>query len=449
MNNEHDFMGMRIVPHSDESEKAVLGSVLINPKSFEKVTHLIDEDFYVPRNKRLFREIKEMYDKGNPIDTLTLIEKLKTDDKLEQIGGTPYFAELVNSVPSAANIEYYGKIVKEHSVRRTIVDAGERIQKIGMNEELKNIENVVNEADKEMFSILNNSKTYEYAPISDGLVTALKRFEMLKENKGLLRGIPTGYKGLDNLLSGLQRSDLIILAARPAQGKTALALDIMRQSAVRHKTKVGMFSLEMSDQQLIDRLLSQEARIDSWKLRTGQVKDTEAQERLKTASETLKNAHIYIDNTTTNTIASIRQTARKMKKDIGVNLIIIDYLQLIVPSQSSSSQSMNHQVSEVSKALKQLAIELDIPILALSQLSRKIEDRGVKGVPRLSDLRDSGSIEQDADVVMFIHQKNKAGDDPELESVDILVEKHRNGPIGRVPLTFQRNIVSFHEYIKN
>jgi len=303
-------------------------------------------------------------------------------------------------------------------------------------------------AQSKIYEIASTGTLQKFSSIGEELKEAWERLEKLQENKDAMRGVPTGFKPLDNLLSGFQKSDLVILAARPSMGKTAFALDIARKAAVQYNIPVGIFSLEMSSQQLTDRMLSAEARVSSWKLRTGKLSTDDEYERLRNAMDRLSEAPIYIDDKAERTVLQMRSIARRLKAENGLELVIVDYLQLITPSATRSSDSMVQQVTEISRSLKAMARELDVPVIALSQLSRAVEQR--RGRPRLSDLRDSGSIEQDADVVMFIHREDKMQEDAEKNNIaEILVEKHRNGPVGSIELYFSEDHTSFEEIEKN
>ena len=434
------------VPHNIDSEKAVLGSVLVNPDSIIKIIdRLREDDFYAPKHKRIFKAMIDISDKGDPIDIITLSEQLRKNKSLESIGGGEYLTELFNFVPSAANIESYAIEVKKRSIRRTIISVGEEIVQIGYNETLDSAEEILNRADSKLYKVTAKEiDTKQYKKIGETLGSAYERLIKLNDTDEL-RGVHTGFASLDNILAGFQKSDLIILAARPSAGKTALALDIARKSAVKYNTKVGIFSIEMDSQELVDRMISAESSVDAWRLRTGKITNEE-QGRIADVCEKLTKIPIFIDDRAGNNTLSIRTTARRMKKEHDIDLIIIDYLQLITP-HSNSSDSIVQQVTEVSRALKQIARELQVPVIALSQLSRAVETRGGNARPKLSDLRDSGSIEQDADVVMFIHKEKK--DDDTSDKVEILIEKHRNGPIGKVNLAFDKKKIRFLDIDKN
>jgi replicative DNA helicase len=324
---------------------------------------------------------------------------------------------------------------------RNLIDAGEYVAELGYNE-AEELEEVLDKAEKKIYEVTATPTLSKFTPLRESLAEAWARLEHLQEHKDEMRGIRTGFKELDNMLAGLQKSDLIILAARPSMGKTALALDIARQTAVSHNNHVGIFSLEMSAQQLVDRMVAAQARVNSWNLRTGRITDQEDFTRIHDAYDRLSQAPIFIDDQPGNNILKMRAVARRLKREQGLSLLIVDYLQLMVPTATRSSDSMVQQVTEISRSLKNLARELDVPVLALSQLSRAVEQRG--GKPRLSDLRDSGSIEQDADVVMFIHREDKRNPDSDRPNIaEILIEKHRNGPVGKVELYFDDKRTTF------
>jgi replicative DNA helicase len=325
---------------------------------------------------------------------------------------------------------------------RALIDASADIGELGFDES-KGIEELLDTAEKRIYEVTSSPTLRKFTAIREALGEAWERFDNLHKGEHEIRGIPTGFAGLDNILAGFQRSDLIILAARPSMGKTALALDIARQTAVKYGTPVGIFSLEMSSQQLVDRMLAAEARVNAWKLRTGKIDTDEEFERIRDAMERLSKAPIYIDDQPASNSLIMRSVARRLKREHGIGLLIVDYLQLMSSTQNRSQDSIVQQVTEISRSLKILARELDVPVLALSQLSRAIEQR--RGRPRLSDLRDSGSIEQDADVVMFIHNEDRYKEDNEEKSsvAEILIEKHRNGPTGKVDLYFDSKRATF------
>jgi len=433
---------IRIPPQSIEAEQALLGSIMLRPEAIHEITDVVrEEDFYSEKHKTVWRSCLELMSKGEPIDLLSLSNKLKDQDSLDRIGGASYLSELVQLVPSASNVRHYGSIVQKKSMMRRLIEAGEHITHTGFSEQGE-LEEIIDVAEKKLFDVTNSIGTHKFVELKDTLGEAWDRIDRLHNTKDELRGVPTGFQALDNKLSGFQKSDLIILAARPSMGKTSLALDIARMAAVNHNIPVGIFSLEMSSQQLVDRMLAAEARVDAWKLRTGKGLSVEHDfSRIRDAMEKLSKAPIYIDDQPGNNILKMRAVARRLKSEKSLGLIIVDYLQLMTP-MSSAKDNVVQQVTEISRSLKNLARDLDVPVIALSQLSRAVESRG--GKPRLSDLRDSGSIEQDADVVMFIHrEKDESGEQARSREATILIEKHRNGPTGEVQLVFDADKSTF------
>lgn len=439
---------LRIPPQNLDAESALLGSVMQRPDAMYEILDVISpESFYAEKHRIIFTAIVDLYKKGNPIDLLSVSSRLKEKGDLERIGGSTYLAELVNNVPSASNAKHYAEIVQKKFMMRSLISAAEKISNLGY-EEAQELEEILDRAEKHVFEVTNYSGIHKFVELKDELTEAWERLDHLHNSGEGLRGIPTGFVELDNKLSGFQKSDLIILAARPSMGKTSLALDIARMSAVNHNTPVGIFSLEMSSQQLVDRMLAAQSNVDAWKLRTGRLTREEEFEAIRNSLDRLSKAPIYIDDQPGNNILKMRSVARRLKSEKGLGLLVVDYLQLMVPINSRASESMVHQVTEISRSLKNLARELDIPVLALSQLSRAVEQRG--GKPRLSDLRDSGSIEQDADVVMFIHREDKYKDESERTNIaEILIEKHRNGETGKVELFFNDKKATFQSLSKS
>lgn len=433
---------MRVPPQSLDSEKAVLGSIMLRPGSLIELADKISpEAFYADKHKKIYEVMLELSIKNEPIDLISLSHKLKEKKMLDAIGGSRYLTELTHSVPSSTNAEYYADIVEQKYIYRRLIEAADKLAELGYDSGTQALEEVLDIAEKEIFSISDSPKRGKYLTLGNQLEEAWTRLEKLHENKGLLRGVPTGFKELDNMLSGFQNSDLVILAARPSVGKTTLALDFARLAATKHNIGVGIFSLEMSSQQLVDRMLAAESRVSAWQLRTGGL-STGGQDfaHLRDALDRLSKAPIYIDDQPSSSIVHIRSVARRMKAEHGIGMIVIDYLQLM--STTKQHDSMVNQVTEISRSLKALARELDVPVIALSQLSRAVEARG--GEPRLSDLRDSGSIEQDADVVMFIHREDRFNKDSDRTNIaKIMIEKHRNGPTGHVELYMDEKTTSF------
>lgn len=433
---------VRIPPQSLDSERALLGSLLLKPDAIHDVSDLIKPDsFYAEKHRHIFDGMRELVERGDPIDILSLGEHLNGRGLLERCGGRAYIAELAGSSPTPGNYAHYAELVAKKHIMRALIETASEITESAY-EEGSDTAVVLDSAEKAIYAIGNASATHKFIPIKDKVDDAWDRMEALSKNDGGIRGVPTGFPDLDNLTSGLHKSDLIILAARPSMGKTSFALDIARNVAVRHNTPVGIFSLEMSSEQLVDRMLSAESFIDSWKMRTGNVRGEDDFAKIRDALETLSKAPIYIDDKPAQNILSMRAVARRLKRERGIGLIVVDYLQLMAPTNVKASDSMVQQVTEISRSLKQLAREIEVPVIALSQLSRAVEQRG--GKPRLSDLRDSGSIEQDADIVMFIHREDKMNKDSERTNIaEILIEKHRNGPTGKVDLYFDEKRTSF------
>lgn len=433
---------LKIPPQNREAEMAVLGSVLIDRNAITRILDMLTpDDFYLPEHGLLYRSMIDLFEKNAPIDVLSTQGYLEEHGILEKIGGKTYLTTLVNAVTSPASITHYATIVNKKRVLRDLISASYEVGEMGHQED-KDIEWLLDEAERKIFSISQHSLRQKFMPVRDALAEAWERIDSLHKGTGVLRGVPTGFEKLDNLLSGLQKSDLVVLAARPSLGKTSLALDIARNAAVTHKIPVGIFSLEMSTQQVVDRFIAAEAHVDLWKLRTGRLSE-EANDfvRINDALSRLAEAPIYIDDAASSTVLQMRAMARRLKSESDLGLVIVDYLQLMQPRQASDN--MVQQITEISRSLKQLARELDVPVLALSQLSRAVEQRHPP-IPRLSDLRESGAIEQDADVVMFIYREDKVKRDSARTNIaEILVEKHRNGPTGIVELYFNPEKVSF------
>ncbi len=430
---------LRTPPQNIDAERALLGSIMLRPVSLlEIVGSISEEDFYVQKHVVIFRAMMELSRIGDPIDLVSVAEKMKAMNLLDQCGGITYLNDIANTVPNATNIEYYAKTVNGKSILRKLIVAGDFVSSLGFEEE-NEVEDVLDSAEKKIFEITNNPNAgKKFISIKDIIPKSWEKIEKLSEG-GALRGVPTGYAKLDNILSGFQKSDLIILAARPSTGKTSLALDIARKVAVDHNMPVGFFSLEMSADQLTDRMLSAESQVDSWRMRTGKGLTDDDFARISVAMETLSKAPIYIDDKPGNSIMQMRSTARRLKAEHGLEIIFVDYMQLMTTSKNFDS--MVNQVTEISRSLKSLARELDVPVVALSQLSRAVEARG--GKPRLSDLRDSGSIEQDADVVMFLHKERNEDGYGKTNITDVLIEKHRNGATGYCQLFFDADRTTF------
>jgi len=432
----------RVPPQNIESEKALLGAIMMRPGAIYEIIDIVTpHTFYSEKHKIIFETMLELTGKNEPIDFLTMSSRLKEKGLLEAIGGSVYLTELVNYVPSSANIRQYATLVHNKYLMRGLLDAADYITTLG-HDEASGIEELLDRAEKRVYEVANFQKHQKFIELKDILGEAWERLDKLHKSKDDLRGVPTGFRELDNKLAGLQKSDLIILAARPSMGKTSLALDIARQAAVNHNVPVCIFSLEMSSHQLVDRMLSAESRVDSWNIRTGKRLIDSDFVRIRDSLDKLAKAPIFVDDQPGNSILKMRSVARRLKSEKNLGLIIVDYLQLMVPTDSRASDSMVQQVTEISRSLKHMARELNIPVLALSQLSRAVEQRG--GKPRLSDLRDSGSIEQDADVVMFIHRDDKYNENSDKPNIaEIMIEKHRNGPTGKAELYFDEKYTTF------
>ncbi len=418
---------------------------MIKPASLHDIVDIITpEIFYVDKHAMIYRAMLDLFSRSEPIDILSVTSRLKEKKQLDSIGGASYLAELNTLVPSATNVRHYANIAHKKYALRNLISAADQISELGYGE-ADDLDSIFDKVGKRILEVSTYSKK-KFVALKDGLMEAWDRIDRLHNSKDEMRGVPTGFKDLDAKLAGFQKSDLIILAARPSVGKTSLALDIARRAALHHKVPVGIFSLEMSSQQLVDRMLAAESRVDSWKLRTGRGILDEEFTLMREAMERLAGAPIYIDDDSNNDIMKMRSVARRMKNEFGLGLIIVDYLQLMVPRSAKAASSLVEQVTEISRSLKGLARELDIPVVALSQLNRNVEQRG--GRPRLSDLRDSGSIEQDADVVMFIHREDKPDQPGRSNITEILIEKHRNGPTGKIELYFDDKKTSFSDIAK-
>ncbi len=452
MKSNPEFETDRLPPQNVEAEQSVLGSLMIDKNAIIKVADLIKpDDFYKEIHRRIFEAMLDIYEHREPIDLVSVSNRLKEKKQLDEIGGHSYLASLANSVPTAAHIAHYAKIVQKKSTLRRLIDAASQIVSSGFNE-TEEVDKILDEAEQKVFSVSQKHIRQDFIPIKPILSEAFDRIDELHKHKGKLRGLPTGFVDLDNTLAGMQKSDLIIIAARPSLGKTTLALDIARHVGVKEKVPVGVFSLEMSKEQLVDKLICAEANVDLWKLRTGKLSSEGGEDddfsRIGHAMGALSEAPIYIDDIASANVMEMRTIARRLQAEHGLGLIIVDYLQLM--EGRGRTDNRVQEISEISRSLKGLARELNIPVLALSQLSRAVESRPDQ-IPRLSDLRESGSIEQDADVVLFIHREDRVKKEVEAEKkniADIMISKHRNGPVGQIKLYFNENIVSFRNLEK-
>jgi replicative DNA helicase len=434
---------VRIPPHNLEAEQSVLGSLMLDKDAVIKIADLLKVgDFYKDDHNLIYEVILDLYEHREPIDVLSLSNKLDERKQLEKIGGSTYLANLVGVVPSASHIVHYAKVVQKKALLRRLINAATEILEAGYREG-DDIEKILDEAEQKLFGVSQKYIKQDFIPIRSILESAFNRIDELHRDGNKFRGIPTGFPDLDGVLAGLQKSDLVILAARPSIGKTSLALDIARHIAVRENVAVGMFSLEMSADQLVDRMLAAESNVDLWRLRTGRLKsegDNNDFQRIGEAMGILSEAKLFIDDTASANIMEMRTMARRLQAEHNLGLIIIDYLQLM---EGRGGENRVQEISEISRGLKNLARELNIPILALSQLSRAVESRSPQ-IPKLSDLRESGSIEQDADVVLFLYREDREKPDtPNKGVVKIIIAKHRNGPVGEVSAFFQENSASF------
>jgi replicative DNA helicase len=434
---------IKVLPHNDEAEKSVLGAILIDKDAIVGVSEILTPvDFYNDNNTAIYNAMLLLYEERKPIDLLTLTEQLKKTKELKKID-TTYLTDLVDQVPTAANVNVYANIVKESATKRFLIQAGVTIAELGYGE-TNEVKDILDKAESTIFSISQGHITRGFIPIKNTLTESFDRIDELQKKGAGFRGVVTGFIDLDNLLSGMQKSNLFILAARPGQGKTAMMLNIAQNIAVKDNLPIGIFSLEMSKEELVDRLLVGQADVDAWKLKTGKLSDDDFS-RLSDAMGQLAEAPIFIDDTPGLSLTEMRSKARRLQMEHSLSLLIVDYLQLVDPGRKYESRVQ--EVSMVSQALKNLARELNIPVLSASQLSRAIEHRGEKK-PQLADLRESGAIEQDADVVMFIYRPDSEVTTPYIPT-KLLVAKHRNGATGEIDLIFQGNRIRFSSVEKN
>jgi len=441
-------MDLKLPPQDIEAERSVLGALMLDKNAIIKIADLIiAEDFYQPSHSKIFNSIYELFNKNEPIDILSVSNKLKNKKQLNDVGGSTYLSELISGVPTATHISHYAKIIRDKKVLRDLITTSSEIAEKVFGSQ-KDSEHILDEIEQKIFSIAQKSSLKNFVLLKDELKDAYERIEKLHQGEKRLRGVTTGFNEIDHYLSGLQKSDLIILGARPSVGKTTFVLDIARNAAAAgHATAI--FSLEMSREQVVDRLIAAEARVPLWRLRTGRLTDEIEFQMIQEALDKLSQLQIFIDDTPSPNILQLRSMARRLQvENKNLGLIIIDYVQLVLPR--TNSENMVQQFTEISHRLKALARELNLPILAVSQLNRAVDQREVK-IPRLSDLRETGSWEQDADVVMFIYRKDRDKQNPTLEEqnmAEIIIAKHRNGPIGSVQLKFDPEKVSFSQLDK-
>ena len=433
---------LKVPPHDVEAEKSVLGGILIDTSSINLVAEFLKPDhFYLQEHQSIYSSMLTLFDKQQPIDLVTISDQLKSGGTLKKVGGKSYLSDLINTVPTSAYIEHYGRIIVGHYVKRKLIELSSRLIEKAFDEK-GDTKKMLDEAEVQIFALAQSHLHQDFIELKELLAESFERLEQFMKKGTHLRGVPTGFKDLDNKLAGMQDSNLLILAARPAIGKTTLALNIASHVATKEKIPVGFFSLEMSKEELVDRLLVGKADIDAWRLKTGRLSD-EDYKKLTEAMGELSEAPIYIDDTPGASILEMRTKARKLKVERNIKLIIVDYLQL-----ADSGRRFDNRVQEVSfisQGLKNLARELKIPVLAISQLSRAVEQRGSRK-PQLADLRESGAIEQDADVVMFIYHEEESEDllDQNKRLIKLYIAKHRNGPTGELDLMFRGDRVKFY-----
>lgn len=430
--------GARVPPQNTEAEASLLGAILIDAEAIVKIADTVAAgDFYEERHQRIYEAMVYLYEKHSPIDVLTLSDQLKGTGFIEMVGGPAYLTELTNFVPTAAHAEQYAHIVAQKALRRRLIKASQDIVGLGFDE-AKNLQELIEEAETRLFEVSQRHVKQDITSLETILAESFDRLDELHKDKGKIRGVPTGFKDMDNILAGLQRSDLFILAARPSMGKTALALNLAHNVALSANEPVLVFSLEMSKEQLVDRMLSMESGVDAWALRTGNLTDADF-EKIGHAMGALSEAQIYIDDTPGITVSELRTKARREAHQHPLGLIIVDYLQLMSGgARFSGDGNRVQEISEISRGLKGIARELNVPLIALSQLSRSVENRSPQ-IPQLADLRESGSIEQDADVVAFIYREDYYNPETDRKNItDIFIKKHRNGPTGGVELYFDK-----------
>jgi len=437
----------RIPPQNIEAEQAVLGAMLIEREAISKVTEFLHpEDCYREAHRLIYHAMIELFNRSDAVDMVTVIEFLRKGDKLEAAGGISYITSLANSVPTAANVLYHARIVEEKALLRQLINAATNIASMGY-EGSEEVSGILDSAEKSILSVSSRRLGGEFTPIKTIIFDAFNKIEQLYASKGSITGLATGFKDLDKLTSGLQPSDLILIAARPSMGKTAFVLNIAQNIGIREKKAVAFFSLEMSKEQLVQRMLCAESTIDSQRLRIGELEANDWT-KLVSGADRLSSAPIFIDDTAGITVMEMRSKARRLKIEHDLQLIIIDYLQLMQGSSKKGNENRQQEISEISRSLKGLARELGVPVIALSQLSRSVESRQVKK-PMLSDLRESGSLEQDADIVAFLYRDDYYNPDSEQKNItEVIIAKHRNGPVDTVQLFFHKQFTKFSDLSK-
>lgn len=429
----------RIPPHDEDAEQAVLGALLIDKEAVNFVSEFVQSEyFYNDIHRQIFEAMLGLHEEGKPIDLLTLTSTLKKKKLFEKVGGSAFLADLANNVPTAANLEHYGQLLRERYMRRSLIQISAEMTDLAFNEEATG-EEILDKAEQRIFRVSQEHVRQGFQHIKDTLASSFDRLDELNKSGGSVRGVETGFVDVDNLLSGLQPSNLIVLAARPGQGKTAFVINATQHATVNLKYPVGIFSLEMSKEELVDRLLISQADIDAWKLKTGRLDESDF-EKLSGAMGMLADAPLFIDDTPGISVPEIRTKARRLHLEHGVKMIIVDYLQLANPGKKLENRVQ--EVTYISQSMKNLARELRIPVIAVSQLSRAVENRGGEKRPQLSDLRESGAIEQDADVVMFLYSPDEEITPQRM--VRVFVAKHRNGPTGEKELLFRGDRIRFY-----
>ncbi len=435
-------------PQDTDAEASLLGALLIDADAIVKIADIITaDDFYEQKHQRIYDAVRKLYEKHSAIDVLTLSHQLRADGFLDVAGGSAYLSELTNFVPTAAHATQYAEIVAQKALRRRLISAARDISALSYDE-ANSLKDLIENAEARLFDVSQKHIKNDITSLEDILTASFERLDDLHKDKGKIRGVPTGFKDLDNILAGLQRSDLFVLAARPSMGKTALSLNIAHNVSIESELPVLIFSLEMSKEQLVDRMLAVESGVDAWALRTGNLSDDDF-EKIGQAMGSLSEAQIYIDDTPGITVSDLRTKARREAHQRPLGLIVVDYLQLMSGgARYGGDGNRVQEISEISRGLKQVARELNVPLMALSQLSRSVESRSPQ-IPQLADLRESGSIEQDADVVAFIYREDYYNPDTERKNLtDILIKKHRNGPTGGVELYFDKSKQRFRSLDK-
>ena len=437
----------RMPPQNIEAEQAVLGAMLISKEAIAEAAQILNPvDFYREAHRIVYEAMLDLSNKNQAVDNLTVIEQLNKAGLLEKVGGIAFVTALANTVPTAANVIFYAKIVKEKSLMRRLINTATAIATMGY-EDSEDADTIMDKAEKMILEIAANRKTSDFTPIKQIVIDTFSKIEGLYESKGGLTGLSTGFKDLDRLTTGLQPSDLILVAARPSMGKTAFTLNIASHVAIKENKPVAFFSLEMSKEQLMQRMLCAEGLIASQRLRVGDL-DEQDWQKLIAAADKFSKAPLYIDDTPGISIMELRSKARRLQQEKGLSLILIDYLQLMQGRNNKGSDNRQQEISEISRSLKSLARELNVPVIALSQLSRSVESRQIKK-PMLSDLRESGSLEQDADIVMFLYREDYYNAETENKNItDVIIAKHRNGPVDSIQLFFHKQFTKFADLLR-